>query len=124
MTRTEARGGDNPASPPGPKIDLIIGAVVGGLVGLFILLLIGAFILYKRKIRKIRGQCLEDMEERRRARGAFGGMFGHGRRERTVTASGASEPERRGTDELLNGAEPSFWGVFLSPRRSLRVVNP
>lgn len=41
------------------------------------------------------------------------------------SASGADgvHPANDSTEDLLQGQEPSFLGVFLNPRRSLRVVN-
>lgn len=121
VTETGTSGGSESSRPQtGPNIGLIIGAIVGGLVGLVIIIFAGLFILYKRKIKRIRGQRLGEMDERKGAGGVVWGAGGR-RRESGTTESTASE--RRSTDELMDGAEPSFWGVLLSPRRSLRVVN-
>ncbi|KAF8473882.1 hypothetical protein BDZ91DRAFT_774805 [Kalaharituber pfeilii] len=117
----EGGDGDNSRSRKGPNIAAIVGGVVGGLVALVILIFIGAFIVYKRKIRQLREQRLQEIEERKRAGGA---VAPERRRESVATAATtASAMEGSSTDELLEGAEPSFWGVLLSPRRSLRVVN-
>jgi hypothetical protein len=42
---------------------------------------------------------------------------------RPVPVSGGLGTANSSTEDLLQGQEPSFLGVFLNPRRSLRVVN-
>lgn len=129
--------GKNPNDPNGdssndggPNVAAIVGGVVGGLAGLLILLLIGAFILYKKKIRQLRAARFEEIEQRRR--NSAGGSTYPGSRGRSkegeetayMGGGGMTHSNRSSTDELLmDGGEPSFWGVLLAPRRSLRVVN-
>jgi hypothetical protein len=81
------------------------------------LILLGAYIWYRRKIRELReasGKLLESPDPSRR-------MSAAGRKESGVGESAGSEGNASATDLL--GVEPTFWGVLLSPRRSLRVVN-
>jgi hypothetical protein len=56
-----------------------------------------------------------------------GSKYSHRYTDSGVTSgSGSGYPsERRGssTEDLLAGQEPTFVGVLLNPRRSLRVVN-
>ena len=42
---------------------------------------------------------------------------------KTVPGGAGSATAHSSTEDLLQGQEPSFLGVFLNPRRSLRVVN-
>lgn len=42
---------------------------------------------------------------------------------RSAVNGGGTETARSSTDDLMRGQEPSFLGVVLNPRRSLRVVN-
>jgi len=62
----------------------------------------------------------------------YGSGRGHGRTPFQQLASnnpfasqvdGNSSAANSSTDDLMSGQEPSFLGVFLNPRRSLRVVN-
>lgn len=119
LTTTTHTGGTrngNDVESGGQNIGMIIGAIIGGIAVLVFLVFLGLFILYKRKIRSIREQKLVQIKER---------DWSGGRRESGVTASSGSEEveTRSAYDLLLDGTEPSFWGVLLSPRRSLRVVN-
>lgn len=116
---------DNPGNPgnPGndsssksPNIGLIIGVVVAGIVVLVLLILGAAYLWYRRKIKELR----EASEK-------LAANTGHSTRrtsgdERLIEGlNGGAQGNQSATDLL--GAEPTFWGVLLSPRRSLRVVN-
>ena len=118
-THVGGTGNGNDVESEGQNIGLIIGTIIGGLAALVILVFLCLFILYKRKIRQMREKKLVQMEGRKLARQS------RGRRESAMTASfGSEEVETRSAyDLLLDGTEPNFWGVILSPRRTLRVVN-
>jgi hypothetical protein len=100
----------------GPHVGSIVGGVVGSIVAVVLLILGGAFCLYKRKIRQLReSAAIKDLPV-----AGYGDKMGEdvvmGRNTATATTAAA----RSSLD--LKG-EPTFWGVLMSPRRSLRVVN-
>jgi hypothetical protein len=109
-------GGSGNGAVSSPKVGAIVGGIVGGIVCLVIIVLLCAYIWYRRKIRELREASAKLAES-----------TGHSRR---LSESGLRENSR-----ILGGVggsespvdllyeEPSFWGVLLSPKRSLRVVN-
>jgi hypothetical protein len=98
-------------NPNGPKVGAIVGGVVGGLVLLTLLLLALAYWLYRRKVSEFRysSSVSTDFDKQ-------DSSFHRGQRN-----SISNNPSVVDLNELQG--EPSFWGVLLSPRRSLRVVN-
>jgi hypothetical protein len=96
----------------GPDVGAVVGGVVGGIIALVLLILGGAFWLYKRKIRQLRESATMKLPV-----AGYSDKMGEdvmvGRNTATTTAGSSLDLE----------GEPTFWGVLLSPRRSLRVVN-
>jgi len=107
-------GGSGSASTP--KIGAIVGGAVGGIACLVALVLLGAYIWYRKKIRELRVASAKIVESN-----------GHSRRLSETGLKENSGPlggvEGNESAVDLHGEEPSFWGVLLSPKRSLRVVN-
>ncbi|KAH8149398.1 uncharacterized protein LAJ45_06477 [Morchella importuna] len=93
-----------------PNVGLIIGASLAGIVLLVLLLLGAAYMWYRKKIKELR-EASEKLASNMEYSGGMGREGLGGELERSESAN-----------ELL-GEEPTFWGVLLSPRRSLRVVN-
>lgn len=94
-----------------PNVGLITGATVGGIAVLVILILLGAYVWYKKKIKELR-----------EANEKLAISNGHSRRTSGGDTLVGAELERSDSEMELMG-EPTFWGVLLSPRRVLRVVN-
>lgn len=114
ITTTSYPSADSSSSTSRGKstnIGLIIGLIIAGIVLLVILILLGAYVWYKRKIKELR-EASEKVAISNR----------HSRRTSGDDALIAPEMERSDSEMELVG-EPTFWGVLLSPRRSLRVVN-
>jgi hypothetical protein len=108
ITTTPKSSGPN--SPSSPNIGAIVGGAIGGIACLVILILLGAYIWYRRKIRQLRESKMAESRQRSRPTGDPGsGTLG-------------TEHSDESATELL-GQEPTFIGVLLNPRRSLRVVN-
>ncbi|KAF8538422.1 hypothetical protein BDD12DRAFT_741343 [Trichophaea hybrida] len=116
----------------GPNIGAIVGGVVGGIVFMVLILLGGAFWLYKRKIRELRassGRLPPAAARGYKEGGEAGLMAGENRHDTIAELPGDGIHRQRrdntGSSTDLNEmqGEPTFWGVLLSPRRSLRVVN-
>lgn len=63
------------------------------------------------------GSSHEPQQQRFGVGAANGGAGGYSSVRRNSEDSGAGE------DDLLQGREPTFFGVLLNPRKSLRVVN-
>lgn len=95
---------DGNGAPRTRKTGAIVGGVLGGVVFLLALALLGAWILYKRKLKQFRQERLGSVSD--------GGSLMGGNEEMRMAGS---------TGDLLG--EPSFWGVMVARRRSLRVVN-
>lgn len=94
-----------------PNVGLITGVTVGGIAVLVILILLGAYVWYKKKIKELR-EASEKLAI----------SNGHSRRTSGGDTLVGAELERSDSEMELMG-EPTFWGVLLSPRRVLRVVN-
>ena len=112
-----------------PNIGAIVGGVVGGILFIVTLAFAGAYWLYKRKIRELRESAgrlgtASGYEKSREAGGATGLVARHNH-EPAELGESASHRNTTGSSTDLNEmmGEPTFWGVLLSPRRSLRVVN-
>lgn len=97
----------------GPNIGAIVGGVIGGVVLIVGFLFLGMYLLYRRKIREIRAAAAMQAQNGTKT-STEGSQSVAGMDERFVNRNGS-------TSDLLG--EPTFWGVLLSPRRSLRVVN-
>lgn len=105
----------SPSGPPNSnggrtpwRIGVIAGSVVLSIMVLVGLVLLGLYIRYRRRRRDLREKGLAQIE----------------RPSRRTSGAGQSEGligNQSATD--LRGVEPTFWGMLLSPRRSLRVVN-
>lgn len=102
---------DSSSSSNTPNVGLIIGVTIGGIAVLVILILLGAYAWYKKKIKELR-EASEKLAI----------SNGHSRRTSGGDTLVGVELERSDSEMELMG-EPTFWGVLLSPRRSLRVVN-
>ncbi|KAI5795282.1 kelch repeat protein [Geopyxis carbonaria] len=104
----------------GPNVGAIVGGVVGGIILIVALVFVGLYILYKKKIRKLRESAAAAAEARRQEEATknMAELPGDG----YMPVMGV---KRNGSSSDLNAieGEPTFWGVLLSPRRSLRVVN-
>lgn len=118
-------GGDDDGGDGGPNIGAIVGGVVGGITFVVILLLGGAYLLYRRKIAELRASAAMVAQS-----GTPGSGEGDGARPESATlkegsVGGMGMMGTTGSTQDLNmmEGEPTFWGVLLSPRRSLRVVN-
>lgn len=109
VTTTTSYPSIGDSSSKTPNVGLIIGGTIGGIAVLVILILLGAYVWYRKKIKELReaSEKLAISNSRRTSGGD--------------TLVGA-ELERSDSEMELMG-EPTFWGVLLSPRRSLRVVN-
>jgi cbb3-type cytochrome oxidase subunit 3 len=108
--------GGSGGSSSSPNIGAIVGGVLGGIIFLVLCLFGAAYWIYRRKIAELRASAAALAEENAQ-------MNGRNSKE------GAPVNDRNGdlrrsdsVTDLLDG-EPTFWGVLLSPRRSLRVVN-
>lgn len=108
-TTTSYPSSDNSSPSKDTNVGLIIGVTVGGIAVLVILILLGAYVWYKKKIKELR-EASEKI------------AISNGHSRRTSDGDTLAELERSDSEMNLMG-EPTFWGVLLSPRRSLRVVN-
>ncbi|RPB02667.1 hypothetical protein L873DRAFT_1673270 [Choiromyces venosus 120613-1] len=113
-TSVSRSGGGGSGSTP--NIGAIVGGAIGGIACLVILIFLGAYIWYRKKIRELREASAKLAESNGHSRR----MSEAGLGENSGILSGM-EGNESVTD--LSGKEPSFWGVLMSPRRSLRVVN-
>jgi len=114
----------------GPNIGAIIGGVIGGIVIVVLILLGGAFWLYKRKIRELRASAGRvGPAAGGYKKGGEVGLMADNRHDTIAELPGDAihrqHRDNNGSSTDLNEmqGEPTFWGVLLSPRRSLRVVN-
>jgi len=110
-----------------PNVGAIVGGILGGIIFIVILIFAGAFLLYKRKLLELResarrlGTASGD-DKSREAGGTARLMAGH--HDSAQFGESSSHRNTTGSSTDLNDmGEPTFWGVLLSPRRSLRVVN-
>jgi len=94
------------------SIGAIVGGVIGGILVIVAALLGFMYLFYRRRIQQMR----EDMREAQQAH-----EIALKNRESTSTLLYRSSAELDG--DLMNGVEPSFWGMILQPRAALRVVN-
>jgi hypothetical protein len=118
-------------SGQGPNIGAIVGGVIGGILFVVTLAFASAFLLYKKKIREIREN------QSRMNQGDGTGYYKAGEAGRLVIGGGHHSDNSGGVGGENHGStsngsstdlndmlgEPTFWGVLLSPRRTLRVVN-
>lgn len=123
-TSTSRPDGDDGGSSP--NIGAIVGGVVGGIVFIVLLLFLGAYILYRRKIKELRASAAM-LPNSARSSGVPGEKLSDdgtsaGRNSGGTGPPGFTHLGKNGSSTDLVG-EPTFWGVLLSPRRSLRVVN-
>ncbi|PUU83969.1 hypothetical protein B9Z19DRAFT_961866 [Tuber borchii] len=120
VTTTTSIGGSGGSGGGGsastPKIGAIVGGAIGGIACLVLLVLLGAYIWYRKKIRELREASANLVE----GNGKSKRLSEAGLNENSGTLGGIEGNE---SAVELQGEEPSFWGVLLSPRRSLRVVN-
>lgn len=90
----------------------IVGGVVGGISFLVLLLMAVAYYVYRRKLKELRESAAALTEAN-----------GHMKEAQDAQNNRPGALRSDSTNELMLQGEPSFWGVLLSPRRSLRVVN-
>lgn len=118
-TISDPDGGDS----GGPNVGAIVGGVVGGILLIVAILFLGAYILYRRKIKELRASAAM-------LPGSVPTSAGKTFSDDGTSTNRDSNPVppayvaigKNGSTTDLAG-EPTFWGVLLSPRRSLRVVN-
>lgn len=98
-------------------IGTIVGATVGGVAFIIGVLLLLLYLWYKRRVRELH----RSYEEQQVSQGL---VDAEGRPMSTVSGGYAATVDySRSKEDLMNGVEPTFWGMLLQPRRSLRVVN-
>ncbi|KAF3904271.1 hypothetical protein AA313_de0206200 [Arthrobotrys entomopaga] len=101
----------------GTSVGIIVGATVGGVAFVIGALLFILFLWYKRRVRELH----QSYEEQRETQG----LVDPEGRPTSMASSGypATINHGRSKEDLMEGVEPTFWGMLLQPRRSLRVVN-
>ncbi|KAJ6257856.1 hypothetical protein Dda_7645 [Drechslerella dactyloides] len=102
----------------GTPVGVIVGSTVGGVAFVIGALLLMLFMWYKRRVRDLR----RSYEEQQASQGL---VDGDDRPMSTVSGGYAAAGgfDGRSKEDLMEGVEPTFWGMLLQPRRSLRVVN-
>ncbi|KAK6332635.1 hypothetical protein TWF730_004295 [Orbilia blumenaviensis] len=112
--------------PPASKasssapVGVIVGSTIGGIAFLAGILLFLLYLWYKRRV----GELRKSYEEKQVTQG----LVNHDGRPLSMasTAGGrrySAVPDAGSKEDLMEGVEPTFWGMLLQPRRSLRVVN-
>ncbi|KAF3920869.1 hypothetical protein ABW21_db0204779 [Orbilia brochopaga] len=94
------------AKSGGTPVGVIVGSTVGGVAFVLGAILLLLFMWYKRRVRDLR----RSYEEQQASQGL-------------VDGSGGDDQRLSTAKDLMEGVEPSFFGMLLQPRRSLRVVN-
>ncbi|KAK6526390.1 hypothetical protein TWF694_004987 [Orbilia ellipsospora] len=114
-TNQPSNSGNN--SNRGASVGIIVGATVGGVAFVVGALLFLLFLWYKRRVKELR----ESYEEQQVTQG----LVDPEGRPMSMASSGypATMNHGRSKEDLMEGVEPTFWGMLLQPRRSLRVVN-
>ncbi|KAF3173368.1 hypothetical protein TWF225_009821 [Orbilia oligospora] len=134
VTTTTPTGNPNPTGSSGNNnndnkstpVGIIVGSTVGSVALVISVLLLSLFLWYKRRVRDLQ----RSYEEDRVSQGLVGnrpvsmvssniGGGGAGGRHHNYSAV----MDGRSKEDLMEGVEPTFWGMLLQPRRSLRVVN-
>ena len=140
-TTTAAPGSGDGSLNSGAKIAIGVGIVAGFLLIVVIYLAICAWLyrkrmrLYQWNMERAKTQLTQQrasVDNGPNAHGYFGdgispssGLTGSsGTGVEKEEAAAAAEKRRHSSQDLLSGQEPSFVGIMLHPRRSLRVVNP
>ncbi|KAI9718982.1 MAG: hypothetical protein M1828_006358 [Chrysothrix sp. TS-e1954] len=108
-------------------IAIVVGVVAGILLVVAIYMGICAW-LYRKRLRLYQ----DHMEAERAARGDGAALFPNSTSDKPNSSSGyGSDPTpmesstaRSSTDDLLRGQEPTFVGIMLHPRRSLKTAYP
>ena len=133
-TYTVDGGGDGTSDSTGPgtkgrKVAIAVGVVAGVLFLLAVYLAVCAAI-YRRRLKLYQQHMEAEREARSRggqdANGAFSYSTTAAERRSKEDTNGANNTARfsRGSDQdLLGNMEPTFVGIMLHPKRSLRVVN-
>lgn len=139
-TNTNNGNGSNSASSKkNMTIAIAVGVVAGVLAIAVIYLAICAF-LYRKQLHQY-----QEFMEAQRVQNALGNTSSNGSSNAPNSRNGgkrgdyyavdsgytsgrgsgekSSPGQKESTDDLLNGQEPTFVGIMLHPRRSLRVVN-
>ncbi|KAK6514370.1 hypothetical protein TWF506_008766 [Arthrobotrys conoides] len=118
-TSTNPANNNNKSTPVG----IIIGSTIGSVAVILSFLLLSLFLWYKRRVRDLR----KSYEDDRLSQGLVGNRpvsmvssntAGGGRYNYSAVVV-----DGRSKEDLMEGVEPTFWGMLLQPRRSLRVVN-
>lgn len=111
------------------KTATIVGAVVGSIAGVILILGIYAAycaVLYKRRLTMYQ-QHMEAERAQREKDGAATTLMNGSSSENTGRVPSrpgiGGRRGRRSSEDLLGNMEPSFIGIMMHPRRSLRVVN-
>lgn len=107
-------GGSSGGNERPVSTGVIVGATVGGVALAVALLLFVLYMWYKRRVNQLHKQY----EDQRTMQQLIGP---NGRPTSMSTYTGGMPAQSR--DNLMDGVEPTFWGMLLQPRRSLRVVN-
>ncbi|KAK6513490.1 hypothetical protein TWF281_005114 [Arthrobotrys megalospora] len=105
-------------------VGVIVGSTIGGVAFIIGILLFLLFLWYKRRVKELR----RSYEEQNVSQGLVGAGGDAGRPLSIAsTANGgrrySAVPGGGSKEDLMEGVEPTFWGMLLQPRRSLRVVN-
>ncbi|EPS44809.1 hypothetical protein H072_1146 [Dactylellina haptotyla CBS 200.50] len=112
---TGATSGNN--NSRSTSVGVIVGATVGGVAFLIGALLFLLFLWYRRKVNQLHHSYEEQQVTQ--------GLVGPDGRPMSMASGGytAGTENGRSKEDLMEGVEPTFWGMLLQPRRSLRVVN-
>ncbi|KAK6336530.1 hypothetical protein TWF696_002080 [Orbilia brochopaga] len=113
-------GDNNDNHGGGTPVGVIVGSTIGGVAFVLGAILLLLFLWYKRRVRDLR----RSYEEQQASQGLVDGT-GDDRPLSTTSAGYAATGmyDGRSKEDLMEGVEPSFFGMLLQPRRSLRVVN-
>jgi hypothetical protein len=112
----------------GTNVGAIVGGIIGGIAILVGLAFLGMYLFYRRRVKQLRTSLEESharqeqaaMMENRGSNTTFhsnppstpGGLYPPTHDQGMVSK-----------EDLLDGHEPTFWGMLLSPKRSLRITN-
>ncbi|KAF3940547.1 hypothetical protein ABW19_dt0207964 [Dactylella cylindrospora] len=109
-------GGDGD-DKQGVSTGVIIGSTIGGIALVVGILLFLLFLFYKRRVRELRREYEEQQVHQ--------ALVDPSGRPTSIASGGYRYPGNAvaSKEDLMEGVEPTFWGMLLQPRRSLRVVN-
>lgn len=115
-------GGSSSGSSGSDHVGAIVAGVVAGVAGIVAIYLAFVTWIYRKRMRDYKANVdrfgwqpssREESKEDSRGRDPNG-----------YTPVSARQHRRTSSTDLLGGSEPTFVGIMLHPRRSLRVTNP